>query len=302
LSSTPQSWHELGVNQRAELVAFLDPDDDLADLLDGECLIEDLFDPHPDTDEEVRICVDVSRVNYAAPERVAAFLTSSGLSAGSETRLGHELRQYRSDPELFAQFGDLGLDMVTESKFETFLYERAVNELGDGAESQEVERLMQMGCSVAWITTYNLDLIVGDISRRVQLIKVLLNSGDVFYALPWDAERDLMDQIGGEWVEIDREPIQDPEVDWSTIRGPASAFKNEPGVDDAMREVWGDEFELPEVGAEESLPEADEWRRQLSEEFGDEPTDDDSVSPENDTNLIRGDEADTEGLDWDLPK
>ena len=190
--------------------------------------------------------------------------------------------------------------IVTEGKFETCLYECAVNELGADTESQEVERLIQMGCRVAWVNTFNLELKVSDITRRIQLVKTVLSSGDVFYVMPWDTERNLFDQIGGDWLEVDREPIVDTGVEWSSLRGSTSVGSSEPGVDEAMREVWGDEFELPEVGSDESLPEADEWRRQLSEEFGDEHPDDDPSSTDAETKKADSDNERVEGLDWDL--
>jgi len=232
--------------------------------------MEHLFDVHPEVEQVRRVFVDVSAVNFMSSDRLELFYGSSGYSLRMERYYARELRELRSGAYGPGDLPDLGQDAEYELDVARHIQARACEDLAGGSESAEHEEMWARGAVFATIDEFRISTRSGRRPVDIVLTYISFSNGDSLEVLPWEQEEGGLSAVPGEWVEVDAEVADQASVDQmlSEARQAIDA-EGEQTIDQAIRAVWGDEFDLPDV-VDEVIDEADKWKEQLRAEFGDE--------------------------------
>jgi hypothetical protein len=284
-------WQQFDADNRATYFAGLliaEYDSKLIEILNSdwnlpEVLIEDLFDLHSDTEHLRRVYVDISNVNFSSSDRLERFYGSRGYNISTERHLRRELRELRSGIYEPGEQPDLGQDTNCEIDVSGAIQDYACAELAGSAESAEHEEMLARGAIFATIDEYRISTFIGKRSVDIVLTLISMSNGEQITILPWDQwerEDNDLQSIPGEWVEVDAEAAEEASV-WQMVAEAKELYdtENDQSIEKVIREVWGDDFDLPEV-VDEVIDETDRWKEQLRAEYGDDETENEETEPE----------------------
>jgi hypothetical protein len=213
---------------------------------------DDLFEVHPAVEHLATYWIDVSSIDFAQAYRVKEYMKSIGATRTHLMRCRYEIRDLDGEVQEH-DIIDMGFDSLRFSDTEVLMRKRLEEELALGEDGFELARCRAIQCRFASIDRFEISMPRGQgltlynfwesDSRTAKLIT------------PW-VDIQPTNLLGdGDWVELSveakeerfRYDIQSDEQDQPS-HGIVDTRKSERDeIAAAMKDVWGDDFALPEV-------------------------------------------------------